>query len=246
MMNLTQLLSLEISTVCNLSERHKNICPIGRRVKSGKELSDEKILEIVNEAYALGFKGFITFHFYNEPMMTHDRMFYLMDRIRDKFPKSRFLLWTNGTILIKDPHLAMFGKTFVSNYFHVPAEVLEMFFSGLMINRGGEEGMDGRLSKDDQNNSKGCQLAVHDFAINNQGDVHICCYDWKNEIKIGNVFEKSLKELAEKKWEILQTIMYGMDEKSPVACQKCKFKNALCYYDEEIYNESNKIINQNV
>jgi len=235
MLDLTQILSFEISTECNLKERHKDICPIGKRPKGARVLTDEIIVNTTIEAHNLGFSGMVAFHFYNEPMVHHTRMFNLMDEIRYNIPQSRFLLWTNGTILIKDPHLAMFEKTYVSNYFKTPAEELLNYFNGLCINNGGEDEFDDRLlNRRGPKNFAGCGLAVHDFTINNSGDVHLCCLDWMNEVKIGNIFDTGIEELTQRKLEIVKTIWKQMDDKSPERCLTCCHRFGLGGFDSDI------------
>jgi radical SAM protein with 4Fe4S-binding SPASM domain len=235
-LNITQIISFEISTECNLSDRHKHVCPIGKREKGHRELTDEIITFTAVNAYQNGFEGSIAFHFYNEPMLHHVRMFSLMEAIRALAPKSRFLLWTNGTILIKDWHLGMFEKTYISNYFHVPADTLSMFFSNIMLNGGGEDKLDKRLTCNPAEiNDTGCGMGVHDFAINNAGDAHLCCFDWRNEVKIGNIFDSDLLTLMARKRVIVDTIWKNMSELSPYRCLTCTTKHELCNYDESIY-----------
>jgi radical SAM protein with 4Fe4S-binding SPASM domain len=240
MLDITQLISFEISTECNLSERHKNICPIGKRKKiSDKVLTDEIIIKSIFDAYNNGFTGFIAFHFYNEPMMNSLRMFSLMDNIRMEVPRCRFLLWTNGTILIQDPHLLMFERTYISNYFKLPFEILDKFFNNIMINDGGEEPMDSRLKNEKcELNYNSCGFAIHDFAINNSGDVHLCCYDWENEIKIGNIFDLNIVELSKKKWEIIKNLWWGMNDNSPKRCLTCINRHDLCKFEDNIYRKT--------
>lgn len=239
MLNITQLISFEISTKCNLSHRHRNLCPIGKRPVGEKPLTDEIIIQTAVDAYGAGFTGMVTFHFYNEPMLHYFRMFYLMDSIRERVPQSRFLLWTNGTILIHNPHLAMFEKTFVSNYFKTPAATLAQFFSGLMINDGGEESLDDRLlNKRKPIDFAPCGLSVGDFIINNSGDVHLCCADWMNEIKIGNIFDTGIEELAQRKWEIVKTVWKEMSDQSPNRCLTCCNRSKIADYDETIYQKA--------
>jgi radical SAM protein with 4Fe4S-binding SPASM domain len=237
--DITQLLSFEISTECNLKEIHKNICPIGKREKTGRRrLNGNKILSVLKDAYDLGFGGYITFHYYNEPMVTAYKMFKLMDSIRNQHPQSRFFLWTNGTILIKDRHLQWFEKTYVSNYFHIPAEVLGQFFSGLIVGQGNDH-LDSRLFRSDgEITDDPCQMVLHELPINNQGDAHLCCYDWRNEVKLGNVFDDSLEQIAERKWKIAKTIIHRMDDTSPAVCRSCKFKRPMFNFDSDIYSKA--------
>lgn len=245
MLNLTQILSFEISRDCNLSERHKNVCPINKIKRGNRTLTDDAIIIAVVEAHENGFTGMVAFHFYNEPMLHHVRMFALMDRIRKVVPQCRFLLWTNGTILIKDPHLKMFERTYISNYFHVPYETLELFFNGVMCDGKGEAGMDKRLEQGMKEDIRPCRMPFHDMQIDNGGDMHLCCHDWDGDIKIGNIFDEDLKTLADKRYEIVKSIQNGITDCSPDKCLYCKEKLPfVCEYDKEIAARTNLEINK--
>jgi hypothetical protein len=89
------MVNIELGDKCNLTKIHPK-CPSNAERPPGRELTDEVILKIVREIYEeWGFRGFIAWHFYNEPLLQMKRMFNLMEQIRADFPNSRFLLWTN-------------------------------------------------------------------------------------------------------------------------------------------------------
>ena len=100
MLPYTQFLIFELGNKCNFSKIHPK-CPILARTESNRKVPDEKIVELVKQAYdELGFTGLVAWHFYNEPMLQWKRMIKLMEMIQAQVPKSRFLLWTNGSILM--------------------------------------------------------------------------------------------------------------------------------------------------
>ena len=245
MLDITQLLSFEIGTDCNLSDRHSGICPINNIDRGNRVLTDELIVNAVKDAHDDGFTGMVAFHFYNEPMLHTYRMFTLMDKILKDIPNCRFALWTNGTILIKDHHLKLFDRTYISNYFNFPMELYESIFTNVRIVGFGEDGLDSRLQQNlcSIKNYGGCRLPAHDMQINNGGSMHLCCHDWENEIYIGNLFDSNIKTLAQKKFDIFNTIQNGITDESPKKCLTCKYRlNFVCEFDIEIAQKATLIL----
>jgi len=247
MLHLTQMISFELSQDCNLSRLHEGKCPINCIDRTGKPLTDEKIIELALEAYnELGFEGYIMWSIYNEPMLHCARMFDLMYKIKSLIPKSRFLLWTNGTILIKDPALNMFETIIVTNYLNKTYEELAYSFGPKVLWKNNPV-LDGRLVYRGEKNFKRCTLPFDNFLISNTGNILLCCIDWKNEIKIGNVFESSLRELDEKRWEkTLNIIGSEMKECAPDTCLHCTFKWELSSFDPIIAGKALEEIKKHV
>ena len=243
MLHLTQILTLEIGQDCNLEHVHDK-CPIGLMDRSGKELTDEKIVGLATEAYSsLGFEGFVCWSMYNEPMLHHGRMFGLMEEIRESVPESRFLLWTNGTILIEDPRMGMFERIYVSNYLGKPYERLLKYFGPKVLWKDCPE-LDGRLSYRGPENRKRCTLPFDNFLVSNTGNVHICCVDWKNEVKVGNIFESTLEELDGKRWELTEEIIgKEMTDGAPDTCLHCGSWH-MCEFDREIMERAERTIQE--
>jgi len=60
---------------------------------------------------------------------------------------------------------------------------------------------------------------------------------------IGNLFETPIKELAEKRYEIVKSISNGMSEKSPNYCLTCKHRlGFICEFDKRISIKANELI----
>ena len=244
MINLTQMMTLEIGSGCNFSEKHKDLCPnthMNRR--TDRTLTDEMIINASREAYfELGFEGLISFQFYNEPMLYWRRMLDLMVEIRNQVPQSRFFLWTNGSVLIKDPRMALFELTHISNYLNKPIEELVQYFYNLHTRIGGGQPLDERLtwSKAEENDIR-CLMPFDNFIISNSGDLYICCIDWRNEVKIGNLFDSSLKELDEKRQEYIKTICgEKMTADAHIACRTCPAKWNISNFDKRIRDKALK------
>lgn len=150
-----QHLSIEIGQACQLSHLHTR-CPAHGRVTNRDRLSTERIAEVVRAALALGFGGWVGFHFYNEPTLYTARMREVMDAV----PEARYMLWTNST----GPVDARFGWVQRSNY----ADPDYQF--------------DARLTNYDTTHEPRhgmCQRPYVECAIDYSGRVALCCQDWR-------------------------------------------------------------------
>jgi len=236
MLHLTQLLTFEIGLRCNFEQNHRELCPITHMSRGDKALTDEMIIDTTKKAYfEMGFEGFISWHFYNEPMLYWPRMLDLMVRIRGLIPQSRFFLWTNGSILIKDERMQLFECSFISNYENKLLEAYFDYFSNPLIKVGGQA-LDNRfINHYGEPNFLSCGIMFDNLIIANDGEVYICCHDWRNEVKIGNLFDTSIEELDEKRWEYAKQICgKQMTDKAHSTCICCTSKWPVGSFDWDI------------
>lgn len=240
MLDVTQILIFELGR-CNLSHLH-SMCPSRLLPMKGKVLSDTRIIELASEAYnKLGFTGFIGWHFYNEPTLQWGRMIMLMRQIKACIPKSRFILWTNGTMVPTFfEEAVLFEQVYISDYQLKGANFYKQFYPFFYII--GQPTFDERLKHFTEPSTIPCQRPFVEFIVNNYGDAHLCCQDWRNDVKIGNVMEETLKVLDARKWKITKTIFQGMGKKSPDTCLKCNAKCGLSTFDTTIAERALKVI----
>jgi MoaA/NifB/PqqE/SkfB family radical SAM enzyme len=222
MLSITQFLIFELGTTCNLSGEHKK-CPILKMKRKRTVLDDRMILSLAEMAYGdLDFSGWVGWHYYNEPMLSYYRMIGLMKEIKKRVAKARFALWTNGTLeeRWKIGDLEMFDAVFVSDYSKKGNDYYREFYGDrLRIVR---SFFDKRVVHEGEGSYERCLRPFVDFVVDNSGDVHLCCQDWRGEIEIGNVYESSLGELNERRNGVIRTILNGMDDKfSPPSCISC-------------------------
>lgn len=233
MLRYSQFLIFELGASCNLGKEHSK-CPVIIRPHGKKKIDDDLIVRLATEAYTkLGFEGLIGFHFYNEPMLNYNRMLELISRIRKNISKSRFILWTNGTILVDDKRFDNFEKVFVTDYENKGKEHYKPYYRNeLYVNK---PSFDDRLEYESKGSSIPCERQFIEFIINAYGDVIFCCQDWQNHIKIGSVFEDSLEDLAKRKLELSTKICKFISEENET-CYKCNGKIPLAYLDEKTHN----------
>lgn len=236
MLHLTQLLTFEIGKRCNFEQKHKELCPITHMTRGrNREITDEMIIYSSIKAYdRLGFEGFISWHFYNEPMIYWQRMLHLMTEIKGLIPQSRFFLWTNGSILIQDERMKLFDVTMVSNYLNKSQEELSQYFHNPLVKPGGQQ-LDDRLVHYGDPDHKPCTIMFDNFLIANDGEVYICCHDWRNKVKIGNLFDSDLEVLDARRWKYAKQICgKQMTAEADPACLYCNAKWDVAGFDESI------------
>lgn len=223
----TQLISFEIGDKCNLTSIHPK-CP-SNATRHGKELTDELILALITKIYKYGFRGFLAWHYYNEPLLQADRVFSLMEKIKKDFPYSRFLLMTNCTVLPEDRRVKLFNLVLCTDYLNVGLDKLHKSFDGSgWIGYKGQNYclLDDRFENPKADKQSGrCLKPLIDFIIDNYGEVHFCCYDWSSTVKVGNVWKDSFEDILKKREMLIEKICgKELIEGAPECCFVCTFR----------------------
>jgi hypothetical protein len=241
----TQMINFEIGDKCNLTKIHFK-CPSNADRPPGKELTDAIIMDMVKKSYEQEFRGFIAWHYYNEPLLQADRIFNLMEQIRNYFPQSRFLLWTNGTISLNDSRVKLFELVYCTDYFDTGAEKLYQNFKGVgwFGYKGAKDSiLDERFTDPPLEKNFGrCLRPLVEFIIDNFGVIHFCCYDWSNAIKIGNIWDNSFENILEVREDLSKKVCgEEMSNDAPEFCLRCRFREGnpkTSDFDPVIANEA--------
>jgi radical SAM protein with 4Fe4S-binding SPASM domain len=227
-MKQTSWIVFEIITECNLGHIHDK-CPNlhpdrYKYIDKLKPITDDKIINLVIEAYDdWGFEGHIGFHFYNEPLMAKERMLLLIKQIKKVVPRAKFVLWTNGLLLSNDcSDLSVFDIAYVSNYYAQNFDRIKKVIPVVNIIGGT---LDDRIDPGIKISNAPCRRIYGEFIVDYYGNVHICCYDWRGEVKVGNVWNESLTEIHVK-WERIRNSISGrtMSNDAPEICKKCSYR----------------------
>lgn len=224
-MDKTLILSMEICCACNLSGKHFS-CPSGRSDRYGnldtsRPLTDEKICQVAAEALALGFRGYFSWHFYNEPTLAIDRIVSLIKTIRAANPEAKFLLWTNGTLIPRDNGVikySHFDRIVITEYEpsqwdHVRAVCGNVYIQPVAFDRRIEEAQGSESLTP-------CYRPFNELSIDHFGNAHLCCQDWRGRVAFGNVWTDDLKSIAAR-FADLRTEIAGMTACAPEICRHC-------------------------
>lgn len=212
-------IEFETTAYCN---RKCSYCPVSMYPRPGDEdnryMRDEVFQKILNDLQEIKFSGLVAPHLYGEPL-TDPRIIEWMGRVRRALPKSTIKLVTNGDYLTPEKYHALIEAGV--DYFNISKHgqklppVLEQLMSSLEDNerkkrffvtdfwadfnskqqkllntRGGEVG----VTTEKKYNPIMCSYVVYPV-INTFGDVILCCNDYHNEHKFGNVMERNLKDI---------------------------------------------------
>lgn len=224
----TSLLSFEISDKCNLMSAHDK-CPINKRCYSNKKnhLDKQSIIDIVISAKKLGFNGMVAFHYYNEPLLNKD----LIEEIINALPNTKFLLWTNGLLLDRTVEnnelLSKIKKVCITCYDRKDMhffEALSSYYKNIEIF---DWELDDRLEiyNKTTRNDLSCKRPFFEIPIDYYGNIHLCCMDWNNQFKIGNVFEKEFEKiiLSNEYQSLLESLSKRiLSQDAPNLCKTCE------------------------
>ena len=73
-------------------------------------------------------------------------------------------------------------------------------------------------------NTLACKRPLFELPVDYYGNIHLCCMDWNNQFKIGNIFDTPLDEIVcsnEYQKLMEQSSKRLLDESCPEICKKC-------------------------
>ena len=222
-------ISFEVTDDCNMKNVHHK-CPIHHQQydTSYGKLNEEKICLSIEEANRLNFKGYIEFHHYNEPLLNKEMILNIMQRNK----KNRFILITNGLLLSRNisenEFLKQFSLVTISCYYpnlHPFFEQLKKTYGNIIIST---SPLDDRLAFYDypeRTDIAICPRVFFELPIDHYGNVRLCCFDWQNKYKIGNINKSSLREVVES--DLYQNILHESKNKMIsdkwIPCRHCEY-----------------------
>jgi tetratricopeptide (TPR) repeat protein len=225
-LDLVRTVYIGISNVCNYSHIHEK-CPLHYQ-KEKIILPSDIVYRVLDELAEIDYQGVITFHLYNEPL-ADKRLFKFISYAKNKSKSLKIFILTNGYYL--DQRLAKelsdYGiwKLEVSAYSGAEFERLKMIDVNIPY-RVNLQTLDGRLNIYDSPHvdiKAPCYLPVTDVTINCNGDILLCCLDWKGQHTFGNLFNDSILTILQNRQRsaIYESLKKG--ERSFPLCKRCTF-----------------------
>jgi radical SAM protein with 4Fe4S-binding SPASM domain len=214
-----------------------------------QQMPTDKILDLLDQAQALKFGGYVGFHHYSEPLLDKRSIRLAREaRMRGMRP----YLHTNGDVLKRDDDLCMQVKDFyeyiaVGLYDYETNEELEkakqywqsrlaganLKFSAIGLSGARSAHSTGipralvppdvrMLGPDLTYANAPCHRPLIRMIVQYDGTVANCCEDTFGSFKLGNAYEQSLEELwfSERHVEIVKDLVAGAREKYGL-CLKC-------------------------
>jgi len=228
-------LNIETITTCN---RRCSYCPnsiFERSLPKNEKLMDEDIFKkVIDELSEMRYNGRISPHFYGEPLLDK-RMIYLIRYIRDKLPESKIRLITNGDFLtielFKELSKSGVNEFYITQHGKTISQNMSLLFTYLKDNHSDKAKVEykklerlsnrGGIIKTKNKQLPYCLCPINPLVIDYEGNVILCCNDYRSSIKFGNVRQESLKDIWKK--ENYQKIRKQLKKrifKLPI-CKKC-------------------------
>lgn len=207
----------ETTAYCN---RKCSYCPVSMYERPGDKdgvyMSEETFEKLLSDLVKMNFKGKLAPHLYGEPL-SDPRMTKWIQRIKEVLPDVSIRLVTNGDYLDGQRYRELIdaGVTYFDLSKH-SAEFARPLRDLLGAISEEEKGKHFRIrdfytdfkNKQDMLNTRGGEVKLkvrkeHPVlcgyvtypVINTFGDVVLCCNDYHNDHKFGNINEKSLQEI---------------------------------------------------
>jgi len=195
--------------------------------------------KIIDELAYLGWKGRIQPHHCGEPLLD-DRIADLIAYAKKKIPEIQVEFFTNGELLSLDSYKRLI-KAGVSKFFvtqHLPVQskgVLEILEHRSKLGSGNIEfkydrlhvisNWGGEVKVYQVNRKTLCDWPMHNIGIDYAGNVLMCCWDYSNKVKIGNMNKQKLidiwnKPSYRKLRNEIQSGVFKLD-----ICKKCAYDN---------------------
>ncbi len=191
-------------------------------------MSEKLFHKIIDEIAEMKFKGRLSFHFYNEPLLDK-RIFKFISYSRKKLVSANLVLFTNGDLLTKSSveKLIISGIDTIRISFHnkqikdkleklintLPSKSQNKFelydyFNGKepLYTRAGLIEVPNNFLVHDF--SKGCYMAAF-IVINFEGKVVLCCNDYYGEKILGDCNKNDIKTIWKKTQHIRKDIYTG-------------------------------------
>ncbi len=222
-------IAIMLSNLCNYASVHTK-CP-ANQINSKEILPLKTVYRVLDELAEINFDGTICFHIYNEPLID-PRLGVFMRYAKEKMPSCTIRLYSNGYYLdqtMVDDLLTLgmdalcvtgYGK---SEYLRLISLELDIPYMVIFGN------LDERLDyyKDTDSvilENVPCMTFFTQTTIYSNGDLGLCCLDYKHGYCLGNVKEKSLREClnSDKTVEVQRRLIDG-DRSVYSLCKNCRW-----------------------
>ena len=242
-LNLHQMLIFEINSGCNLATAHAGKCPISDphrwdNLDATRPLTDDVICQSVHTAYnKLGFRGYVAWHFYNEPCSNWPRLRALMQRIKMETPQARFYVFTNGELLPHDrEQIEIIDALWISNYCGQDWSDVTAWHPQIVVHH--KPPLDDRLVIRPDQSRRRCLRPFTEIVCDYYGNFHICCFDWQGKVKLPNIWDVGYEAAVAEYVKIQNVLSHNpMSADAPAFCRVCRWRNDACPIVTKIWRD---------
>jgi hypothetical protein len=223
-MDKVRYFSQEIGTGCNLAHEHSR-CPQRdpsryALVDTRRLMSDETILNNIKTMYSHGFRGYLGWHYYNEPLLYLERIERLHPEIKKINPNARLLAWTNGVLLktINPSRMNIFDFVIITNHAHENWSWFRCLHRNARVTHGR---LDRRMSPGPLNMNP-CNRIKKEFVIDAYGNWRLCCADWRGTSVDMNVHTDGIERIIKAYKDMREVLSHDpIPESVPDICKNC-------------------------
>jgi len=104
----------------------------------------------------------------------------------------------------------------------------------------------GFLNLKNNNKNQPCYLPLNRGFIDWNGDINLCCHDWKEKLVFGNIFIESFPDIWTNKLKSIKQMLIKGNRYCTKACKNCNvnsFDMLENIYPNWLYEQNKKIIN---
>ena len=227
--NITEI-AIMISNLCNYALIHPQ-CP-ANRILDKEIMPSSLVFKLLDELAESTYSGTIAFHVYNEPLMD-PRLFWFMHYAKEKMPDCKLRIYTNAyylnqvmvSELIENGmdilQVTAYGENEYDRLLSLEVSVPYTIIYGELDDR-----LDGYGTRKSvtQLDSLVCKSFFTQTTVFSNGDLGICCLDYKHSFGIGNMYSQSLRDCLNSgsAVELQKKLLMGDRSTYPI-CMNCSW-----------------------
>ena len=248
-----QSLSFEVNIRCPLATLHEGICPISdpHRYDHVKNAAQKITLDTVRECAAvaygeLGFRGWVQFHYFNDPGLMLREIAAAIPAMRTAVPGIRLGIFTSGVMIGRNAvdlePLRLFDGVWLRDYLGNRDWLKELAdFPNVRIDTAPV--LDKRMTTPPaaEPTKVRCRRCWDELCIDHFGYGHVCTGDWRRAVDIGDLWTgRGFIEICERFNSARDLICQEpMPPEAPEFCRHCllSMREGDCIIDHEIFEE---------
>lgn len=202
---------IEVGSACN---RACSYCPnsTGRRIEQGF-MQEETYRRLLDQLVEINFEGGLHYHFYNEPLLNRN-LEHLIALSKELLPKTKSIIYSNGTLLDHQRFTSLLSAGvdffFITEHEGDERRVFRQTWNELtpeervrvkfqthqelyLTNRGGN--IDLPAWSKELPRTRPCFIPRTSIVVTLKGNVLTCYEDYYQKNTMGNIHQKTLKEI---------------------------------------------------
>lgn len=218
-------INFELSNLCNYARIHFK-CPLNLE-REPNILPAKIVYNALDSLKKYNFQGQIAFHNYNEPLID-PRLFKFIEYSRRLFLQNEIYICTNGFYFtqslgeelaeagVSTIHISVYSEREFNRlskiHLKIPLKLTPMKLLDCVLSI---------YNSQEKKEKRPCLAPLNEIIITNNGELGLCCVDWKKNYTFGSLKEEPLEKIMAKKevYCLYQRIRRG--DRFLSLCKKC-------------------------